>query len=414
MPVWLGGLLLATVVVLLSWRASSRLNERGANYPEVDPSNWAFRDFRDAVYYPVRSFLDGRNPYDTKTHVQFYPVGQHFPPYSPLTLLLHLPFGLVPFAISQWLYFAFNIALTVVLASVIWRLCVGRYDLGVTLGLAAVILLTRPGQMNLLLGQSSLILALATIGCLHFGGSRPWIAALFFALATIKPTYGGPLLLFLLARRHYRAAGLGVGITLAVTLPFLIHFVDLQGGLSNTWMILRENAQAFNANPGRDPLQSYTRIDSLCLLAKITHVVPSDWLEQVFALALAGGAAACVWIHHRRVSNSSALDGSATLAILVMLTCIYHHAYDLVVVWLPLIAATTSAGKFWPGVSKSLRTIWILVISLTMLNFLSTHTFLSVVSPRSVLWTLVTSLNGIALLAAAIVTMLAFMSFRQR
>ena len=53
------------------------------------------QDFRDAVYYPVVSLLEGRNPYDAADHLARYPVGSKFSLYAPLTLLLHLPLGLL-------------------------------------------------------------------------------------------------------------------------------------------------------------------------------------------------------------------------------------------------------------------------------------------------------------------------------
>src|SRR6185369_2352788 len=46
-------------------------------------SGWGLMDFRDEIYYPARALRDGVNPYDTKTYVARYPVGNAFAPYVP-------------------------------------------------------------------------------------------------------------------------------------------------------------------------------------------------------------------------------------------------------------------------------------------------------------------------------------------
>src|SRR5262249_57031367 len=93
-------------------------------------ARWALQACRDAVYYPVVASLDGRNPYDQSAQARTYPVGQPFPPYLPLTLLAHLPFGLLPHAEAGDLYLAVLVGLTAVLAA----LAIARCGLAGTAG----------------------------------------------------------------------------------------------------------------------------------------------------------------------------------------------------------------------------------------------------------------------------------------
>src|SRR5581483_4704946 len=65
-------------------------------------SRWAFCDFRTVVYYPAVAFLAGDNPYDAAAFTRTYPAPFEFPPYSPLTILLHLPFALLPVGAAPW------------------------------------------------------------------------------------------------------------------------------------------------------------------------------------------------------------------------------------------------------------------------------------------------------------------------
>jgi hypothetical protein len=143
------GLALAAVVIVLAQRAVTRVNPPG----RVDPARWVLQDFRDAIYYPVVAFLEGRNPYDQDALARTYPVGQPFPPYLPVTLLVHQPFGLLPQAESGGVFFLCTIALTGAVAA----LAIGGAGVPVTaagvLGLTALLLLSRPGNMNLALGQ---------------------------------------------------------------------------------------------------------------------------------------------------------------------------------------------------------------------------------------------------------------------
>ena len=48
-------------------------------------------DFRDAIFYPVVALRDGVNPYNADSYFVHYPVGQEFPLYTPIHLLLHAP-----------------------------------------------------------------------------------------------------------------------------------------------------------------------------------------------------------------------------------------------------------------------------------------------------------------------------------
>jgi hypothetical protein len=68
-------------------------------------------DFDIAVYYPARAFLDGLDPYDQSAYRAAYPVQAPLPPFLPATLLLHLPFGLLPPGPSAALYLGVTLIL---------------------------------------------------------------------------------------------------------------------------------------------------------------------------------------------------------------------------------------------------------------------------------------------------------------
>lgn len=163
---------------------------------------WVMTDFYSGGYYPVRALLDGENPYDRARFLELYPVADGFPPYLPVTLALHLPFGLLPRAPAAAAYFATTIALTLVLAWSALRLGGGggrEINVAAVLLAAAIILATRPGHWNLMAGQRTLLYVLGTCAAVRFLRERPLLARLGLALAMIKPTFGVPLAILMLA-----------------------------------------------------------------------------------------------------------------------------------------------------------------------------------------------------------------------
>jgi hypothetical protein len=97
-------------------------------------------DFRDAVYYPVVAFTDGANPYDPGRYYRSYPVGQEFPLYSPVHLVVHLPLALVSLPKARAAYFGLNLALILVLAGVSLRLAGYRTELDGVFALGTLLL----------------------------------------------------------------------------------------------------------------------------------------------------------------------------------------------------------------------------------------------------------------------------------
>ncbi len=210
----IGALAFLLAITVVGWRIYHRLDVTTPPWSEEA----ALIDYRDAVYYPVVAFLDGENPYDRERVVARYPINNTIGLYSPMTLLVHLPLGFLSYRASEVAYVAASMLLMVVLAVVAWRVNGHVPDAGTVLGLAAVLVITRPGHWNLMLGQVSLPAALATIAALWLAPTRPWLAGLGFAVATFKPTYGLPLLALLAIRREWRALTIGVVLAGVLTM----------------------------------------------------------------------------------------------------------------------------------------------------------------------------------------------------
>ena len=119
---WLCLIFFISVLFVLGVRSAPNLNVAG----NTDRQKWVLQDFRDAIYYPVKSYVEGRNPYDERAHLSEYPVVQPFSPYSPLFLLVHTPFAALPHGASQIAYVLVSIALILVLSHRVTKRLRGR------------------------------------------------------------------------------------------------------------------------------------------------------------------------------------------------------------------------------------------------------------------------------------------------
>jgi Glycosyltransferase family 87 len=390
------GVALAVVLIVLALRAEPRINVPG----RVEPSRWVLQDFRDAVYYPVVAFLDGRNPYDQAAQARTYPVGQPFPPYLPLTFLAHLPFGLLPHAEAGDLYLAVVVGLTAVLAA----LAIGGAGLTVTaagvLGFTALLLLSRPGHMNLLLGQVTVQVAIGTYVALRWARTRPLLAGLGLALATLKPTYGVPLaVLMLLGLREVRAVIAGVVASAALSLVALVPLAHAAGGVVPFVQSVRGSAAAFSGEDTSNAWSSFARIDVIALLARGLGHVPAAWMELVLEVAVM--AAALVALNRLRGDHSA-----PTRQLLVGLVCLtvligsYHQAYDALLLAQPAVAL--AAARWGRGVVAPAPLRWTILALLAVpgVNYLATGTLTSELAVGAPMWMAVTLMNPAALLAA--------------
>ncbi len=390
-----GLLILAAALAIATWRCLSLYG--GAAY-ESD-ALWALADFRDAVYYPVRALLDGVNPYDTPAIFEAYPVGQHFPLYPPTHLLLHLPFGLLDYRLAGVAYYTLTV--TLYLAMLAWSL---RYfgvhaAVGRLLLLTGLLVLSRPGLMNLLLGQPSIVAIAATVLALTSLRNHPGLAVLGTVIALTKPTFGLPLLLLLWALRAYRTAALAVGVSAAINGVIVVPIVHSAGGLSAFVESALFNNFWFHQDTS--PLSDYSRVDTLALLSRsLGTALGSAWELAAFPAILLPGA---LWL--RRTSGSAAvLDGPSMLVVtLAILLAAYHQTYDVLLLVLPLAWLLPTLTR--RGARD--RTSWVIAALLLtpFVNYLSTHTTVTLLAPlipEAVLTKAVYSINAVALLAAYI------------
>ena len=387
----------AAVAGVLSHRTAIKVNFSAA----PDGENWKFEAFRHKVYYPEVAFLEGGSPRVGATSSPAYQFHNQFPRYSPLTLIVHLPFGLMPLAAAEVVYWMLTLVLMLVLAHLTLKCCKVEATTAGVFGVASLMLLSRPGEWNLELGQSTVLVVIGAYLALHFARERPWVAGLGLTLATVKPTFGLPLAFLLLWRRSVRAVL--IGVTIAVILSAGAMAVLTHGAKDGEAFKTSSNDYAtLEADLEADPVFSATRIDALAFVGRLAGKIPF-----VGSLAISIGILTIGALGLRRLAfaadDSTARQLSASLACVTVLACAYHQQYDLLLLALPVTALVMNSRAAPWGGRPTIR--WVLLTALTLLavNYLATERAIDRFHITGTWWLAVTSLNGGVLLVALFV-----------
>jgi len=387
-------LVLVAALSVVGHRTARELNV--PNRPELP--RYGMADFRDNIYYPVVAFLDGVNPYDPAVAKSRYPIHHTWAPYSPLALLVFLPLGLLPLQAAELLYFALQTVLIVGLAALVLQVCAVPLTASGVLGLSALLVLSRPGESTLFLGHYTIVLVVGVYLALDYQRRQPWWAAAGLALATMKPTFGLPLVVLLLAAGAIRTVTLGLGLAAALTaIPALVLLVRA-GGVVPFLAPLAETYRTFAAFPENPAASSVTRIDTVSFASRLVGTSLGAAGELAITVAMLVIAAVVIRRLCRR-DEPSAHHVAGSLVCLTMLGCVYHHSYDALILALPLTLVIT--GRMSPLLNNgALRWGLAVLLIVPMVNYLATYTALNAlhISGRGAL--ILTSVNGAALTAA--------------
>ena len=201
------GLLFLVAIGLATLRAGLLTEFAGVRLS----ARWVMADFFSGAYYPVRAVLAGENPHDRARFLSLYPVGDSYAPFLPINLVVHFPFALFSPRTAGILYFGFTLAVTALLARLALRQNTLSTRAPAVLFVTALVLLSRPGHWNLVLGQRAALLTAATYAALIYAKQRPGLSGLALSLSMLKPTHGGPLAILMFARGERKAALIGGG-----------------------------------------------------------------------------------------------------------------------------------------------------------------------------------------------------------
>lgn len=293
-----------------------------ANLPEE-----RMQDFRDALYFPIREFLGGGNPYDPAVMFEHWPVRQNFNLYQPYHLVLHLPFALPEYRVGA---VAFALACLVLLVGLAVLAARGaRLPLVAgTVVIATLLVTSQVGKAQMYIGQVNPLIAVSVAAALLLRTSNPGWASAALALAWLKPQFGLPLAVVLFVRGDRRVALLGTAAAALASLPVAALLVVRGGGIGEFLGVISRNL-AWASQTGYGAVDSMTaqRIDVPAVFFRVT-----GWLPPAAELLALCGVLAATALFARRLDRTP--DGSVVADVLTCLgivVALVHQPGDVLI-----------------------------------------------------------------------------------
>ena len=374
----IGPILFLIAIGAVSTRAYVKHSVPGEIIDARFDSSQGFRDFHNAIYFPVRAMLTGVNPY-SEEYKDFHPDGLGFPSFAPSSLLLHSPLGFFTLPVAEVIYLVFNFALLILISWLALKRCDDWLPIGAVFMLAAVMVVCRPGLLNFFGLQMTLLLVLGCLLALDFSERQPLTSGFGLLLAFCKPQFGIPLLLLMLFRRNFLSVVYGILLAVVVN-GAAVWIIAGQNGGVHEFVSQTENRIQFDLD---DPIEaphvrtSWTRIDLGSVIARWYEAPPEQQLDIIVPACVLLFGIVCLVLERNRSQLTGINSRSGLLVLLLMLIVVYHQPYDALVLWIPLTALLVGATQFQSGFSRPFRCLMIVLLVVPMFNYLGTMLFLN-------------------------------------
>ena len=411
----------ALTIAFPAYRAHSRY---AAPSSEFKFSNSGMNDFHNGAYFPSKAFAQGINPYAFEV-CEHFPMSRSSPPYSPMVFILYQPFTWLDLPAADIAFFSFNLCLVAGLAwctvFTIRKLtkpdsrCLLNWvgnDYLTAIWAFGLIMLSRPGHITLFTGYFTAQLIIGTLMSLHYARSKPWLAGVGMLLASGKPTYIIPLTMLMFFRRDFKAMIIGL-IMCAVVAGAGVGWLASSSNLTTVIEGVLQGQEAFHADTTELPVNTWTRLDLMGMIAKNAHLDPSSTQYLFGMLSMMIPIGWLVWRVREREINPESFGLTASIACLALLVTIYHHSYDALLM-LPLwLALLLGDQAMFSWLRKWERFALLVLLTVPVVNYVATLRFreLLKIDNQDVVWNVITSANGVCLTLALV--MLLMVSLRK-
>lgn len=188
-------------------------------------------DFRDLVIVPGRYLWQGGNPYDPGPYLAAHPWAQEFDPYSPAWLLISAAIGWLPHKTAAFIYLSGMTVISFAFARLLARWALPQWAQLLAPMIALWFQVWFPARG---MGSSFLVIfgIALTLSCLR-REDPGWLAAGGLALAVLKPQFGIPFAVGLVALGHLRTVGRGAVLAFLTALPPLTACIIAAGGITD-------------------------------------------------------------------------------------------------------------------------------------------------------------------------------------
>ena len=383
------------------------------NYAEPSREfNWESRGMSDfyTVYTYSKAFGDGVNPYSSEVmeHPD-YIVPRNAAPFSPFAFLIYLPLTLLSLKFASVTFFVINWILFGVLALCCISMSRIKFDWVLWIWVFGFLVFSRPGHMTLFTGYFTVMLAIGTVVALHFSKSRPLLSGAGFLFAAVKPTYAIPLTLLMLARRDFKATMIGVFLTTVFAIgcfAWLSSHSDFGSVISG----IQSGQEAFHNDKTEEPINTWTRIDTAAIVAKVMHRVPSSVEYLVVMLVLLVIPCLAIWrASIQEVERNGVEKGAgsltAVIVVLALLVTIYHHSYDCLITSVAMVSLLLQGSQLKTSIPRFASIGIGVLLMVPMGNYASTRAFRDKLGFDQLdsAWQFTTMSNGICLAFALLV-----------
>ena len=396
------GLMFVVLVSLTAWRAYSNLSPISRQF---DWENRAFSDFHNGTYLPTKAFVDGKSPYSAAVAYE-YEMARETPPYSPIIFILHIPYALLPLEVSRALFFSSSIAVLGAIAFCCIKMSSLPFRWFDFFAITNLLLISRPGQQTIFTGYFTAEIVLGCFIALHFAAKRPMLSGLGLVLASVKPTFVLPLMMLMLFRRNFQSLVYGV-LFCALAAGAGFGWLAMHNGVGNVVQDVAGGQEALHVDPTEMPVNTWTRTDLVGMYAKLTDWVPGDAVYlavMVLAMSLLG-VVLYKWTADQQDDDGAAGLTGAVICLAILLG-IYHHAYDCLLLAVPLVGvACSQRDSSFRVVPYFWRIVVAALIMVVGFNYLSTKSAMGLLQlePLSNVWQGVTLINGLCIAIALVI-----------
>ena len=385
-----------------------------------DFSKTGMSDFHNGAYFPSKAFAKHINPYAADV-CDRYAMSRSTPPYSPVVFILYQPFTWLDLPTADIAFFGANLLAIAGLAwctvTAIRRLvkpdsdCLLNWfgdDRLVAIWAFGLIMLSRSGHITMFTGYFTVQLVIGTLMSLHYARSKPWLAGVGMLLASGKPTYIIPLMILMFFRRDYKALVIGF-VLCALVAGAGLGWLASNTSLTEVVEGIRQGQEAFSTDTTELPVNTWTRLDALGVVSKINQLNPPIWQVLAGMLLVLVPIGGLIWRIRERETNQESFGLTATISCLALLVAIYHHSYDAMLV-LPVWLGLVFGGQpMFSWLGKWQRYGLTGLLTVPVLNYAATLRFreLFQFENTSTAWNAITAANGVCLLIALLIVMLA-------
>ena len=336
--------------------------------------------FHNEVYYPVRAFITGENPFVPEQLAAFHPDTEHgtaapLPAMLPSTLLIYCAFGFFQLRYAEAIFIGLSVLLTVVLSALLIKKCnETSAGIGGAFFCSALMLISLPGTETFFTCPATMMSVLGVAWALAYSQRKIWLSSIGLTLAMIQPVIGIPVAILMLLRGNVTAIAGGLAL-LAITNGLAIGYIINNGGPALTDL---SYWQAFDYSgyvaglPALGADQSPLGLDLLAgiktwagnhLTLDLSTILPAG------ALVLGGLA---IWSERNAGQRTGIISRSGMLIALLAMVVFSKSIDAMMLLWIPAVGVVVDGVRSEKSFSVGMRFLLGLLLVLPLFNYFAT------------------------------------------